>query len=91
MGEQHANSYLSNVSTFTAHVRSCDNLKVRLVSDHSAIVVDTSSRINDMDERVLVLNQIDLLFPFWADDRSDVLVSRGNLGKSTKDIELRNQ
>jgi hypothetical protein len=66
MRKKHTDCYLSNVSTFPSHVWTCDYLEIRLVSRHSAIIVNTSSWIKYMNKWMLALYQIDLLLTFWT-------------------------
>ena len=77
MCQKYAYCYLSDVGALTTHVGSCDDLEIRLVLHHSAIVVDAGGRILDVDQRVLALYHIDLLLLFLlgTNGRFHVLMS----------------
>ncbi len=78
MSKKHTNSNLSNKSGLSTHVWPSDDLKVGLSLDHSTVVVDAGTWILDMDQRMLALNQVDLLSLRWTYLWSSVLMSRRN-------------
>jgi len=61
MGQKDACGDLADVSTLTTHVRSRDDLQVRLIRHHPAIVGDAAGWVLHLYQWVPTLDQFELL------------------------------
>lgn len=75
MSKENTNSHLSDVCTLSAHVWPCYDLKISLVPNHPAVVIDACCGILDMNEWMFALYKVDLLLLFWANQRFHILMS----------------
>jgi hypothetical protein len=86
VSQQDGRCNLPYISALAAHIRSSDDLKVRLTWNHLAVITDAARGVLDLNQRMPTLHQLkDLVL---VDSRPHILVVTRHLGEGTQDIEL---